>query len=126
MEGPALPCVQSGCSRRVALAALDPRQPTERRTVSKEADVLHGYLPYEIGLAISALGLAARMFFKKLPEIIAALKTPGEKQPELMRAMHGLPIQAPDGSHRDVVGALDPVAPPAKKLNVVDRVGPSA
>jgi hypothetical protein len=67
------------------------------------------------------------MAFKKMPEIIAALKCPGDKQPELMRAMHGLPIKTPDDdSHRDVVGALDTVAPSAKKLNVVDRVGPSA
>lgn len=85
--------------------------------------MLHGYLPYEIGIAISAVGFAARMAFKKMPEIIAALKCPGERQPELMRAMRGLPRQAADfDSRRDVVGALDPVAAPAQKLDVVDGV----
>lgn len=45
------------------------------------------------------------MAFKKAPEIIAALKTPGEKQPELMRAMHGLPDRPdpPDSAVRAVL-----------------------
>jgi hypothetical protein len=47
----------------------------------------YGYLPY----AISAFGFVARMAFNKMPDIIAALKCPGDKQPKLMRAMHGLP-----------------------------------
>ena len=70
--------------------------------------MLHGYLPAEIVGAISAFGFAARMAFKKLPEIIAVLKCPGDKQPDLMRAIHGLADQRAPDEPESATAAIPP------------------
>lgn len=91
--------------------------------------MLHGYLPYEIAVAISAVGFAARMAFRKLPEIIAAIKCPGEKQPELMRAMHGLPDRLdPSGAAETEPGQLAQITDAARagQGDGVDAGNPAA
>ena len=77
--------------------------------------MLHAYLPYEIIGAISAVGFAARMYFKKRPDSIAAKRCPPDKLPELTRAMHGLPESDRPPSREDAKPADGSESPSAVK-----------